>query len=430
MKILTIHNRYQHAGGEDEVFAAESRLLREAGHDVYEYVRANDDIVLGGPGGRVQLALDTVWARREQRALRQAIDRIAPDVAHLHNTLPLISPAAYHTCRAAGVPVVQTLHNYRLLCPSANHYRDGGPCEDCTTDGLHQAVRHACYRQSRAATGAVVAMLAFHRAIGTWSHMVDVYIALSDFARTRFIAGGLPADKVIVKPNFVDADPGSRDQPGDGALFVGRFWPEKGVRTLMHAWSRLTHPVMLDILGDGPDRAALEQLAPLNGTVRFHGRVPRATTQTAMKRAQFLVFPSEWYEGMPMTILEAFACGLPVIASRLGTMSEVVADGRTGLVFTPGDAADLAAKVEWARSHPDDMARMGRAARAEYLAKYTGARNIELLIAAYDQARATSPKAVASSVSASTHRLTSPANSRASRQQVCEVEDTAERHTA
>lgn len=386
MKILVIHNRYQHAGGEDEVFAAESRLLRDAGHEVHEYVRTNDDIVLGGPPARVGLALDTVWARQEQRTLRQTIDHVAPDVAHFHNTFPLISPAAYYTCRAAGVPVVQTLHNYRLLCPSANHYRNNGVCEDCTTSGLHHAVRHACYRGSRSATGAVTAMLMFHRGIGTWTRAVDVYIALSEFARGRFIAGGLPADKVVVKPNFVDTDPGLRDRAGDGALFVGRFWPEKGVGTLLQAWNRLSDPIRLDLLGDGPQRAQLEQLAPSNNTVCFHGRVPRATTLAAMKRAQFLVFPSEWFEGLPMTIVEAFACGLPVIASRLGTMGEVVEERRTGLLFTPGDAADLAAKVEWARSHPLEMAEMGRAARHTFEALYTAPRNLELLVSVYHRA--------------------------------------------
>jgi len=385
VKILVLHNRYQHAGGEDEVFAAESRLLRAAGHDVCEYVRTNDDIVVNGVGPRVRLALDTVWAGREQRSLRQVIARVRPDVAHFHNTFPLISPAAYYTCREAGVPVVQTLHNYRLLCPSANHYRAGTVCEACTTHGLHQAVRHACYRGSRAATGTVAAMLTFHRAIGTWNRLVDVYIALSAFARDKFIAGGLPPAKVVVKPNFVECDSPSRHEAGEGALFVGRFWPEKGVRTLLEAWRRLPQPVPLDLLGDGPERAELEALAPREA-VSFHGRVPRTTTLAAMRRAQFLVFPSEWYEGLPMTIVEAFACGLPVIASRLGTMSEVVTDGRTGLLFTPGDAVDLAAKVEWARSHPREMSEMGRAARVAFESTYTASRNLEALIGIYERA--------------------------------------------
>jgi glycosyltransferase involved in cell wall biosynthesis len=386
VKVLVVHNRYQHAGGEDEVFAAECRLLRDNGHDVHEYVRTNEEIVAVGPAARIRLAAGTVWARTEQRSLRDVIGRVAPDVAHFHNTFPLISPAAYYTCREAGVPVVQTLHNYRLLCPTAIHYRAGGVCEDCTTGGLQHAVRHACYRGSRGATGAVTAMLAFHRAIGTWTRAVDVYVALSEFARSRFIDGGLPADRIVVKPNFVDTDPGPRDVPGNGALFVGRFWPEKGIRTLVQAWNRLTHPIALDLFGDGPEREGLMQLASSNNNVRFHGRVPRAATLTAMKRAGFLVFPSEWFEGLPMTIVEAFACGLPVIASRLGTMADVVADGRTGLLFTPGDADDLARKVEWARTHPAEMAEMGRAARREFEAVYTAPRNLELLLDVYRRA--------------------------------------------
>jgi glycosyltransferase involved in cell wall biosynthesis len=386
VRILSIHNHYQHAGGEDEVFRAEAALLRAAGHEVVEYTRTNDDIAPGGVVSRVRLAANTVWARGEALAMRRKIRETAPDVAHFHNTLPLISPAAYYACRGAGIPVVQTLHNYRLLCPAATQFRAGQVCEACNEVGLLSSVRHACYRGSRGATATVAAMLAVHRMLGTWRDQVDVYIALSEFARSKFVAGALPPHKVVVKPNFVHPDPGPREGSGELVLFVGRLSSEKGVRTMLDAWTRLRRSTPLEVLGDGPDRTEMTRLAAAAAGVRIRGRVPRAEVLAALKRAQFLVFPSECYEGLPMTVLEAFACGVPVIASRLGTLAELVADRRTGLHFTAGDAADLAAKVDWALSHPQEMAAMGREARREFEARYTAARNLQIVTLIYERA--------------------------------------------
>jgi glycosyltransferase involved in cell wall biosynthesis len=393
LRCLLVHNRYQHAGGEDEVFRAEAELLRAAGHEVSEYRRANDEIALNGFVSRARLAATTIWSRESHRALAALLERERPDVAHFHNTLPLVSPSAYYACRDAGVPVVQTLHNYRLLCPAATLFREGQVCQECLEHSLARSVRYGCYRGSRAATAAVAAMLGAHRALGTWRDKVDVYIALTEFSRRKFTEAGLPAEKIVVKPNFVHPDPrslftvqaGRRTGAGEHALFVGRFWPEKGVRTMLEAWKRLRN-IPLDIIGDGPEHAEMEALAADADGVRFRGRLPREQTIAAIRQARFLVFPSEWYECFPMTILEAFAGSVPVIASRLGGMEEIVADGRTGLHFTAGDAEDLAAKVDWAWTHPREMAEMGRAARAEYEAKYTAARNYEMLMQIYERA--------------------------------------------
>jgi len=387
----------------------EKALLRAAGHRVVECIRDNAEIARYGLWEKGTLGLRTVWAWDSYRDIRALIRREKPDVAHFHNTFPLISPAAYYACRDAGVPVVQTLHNYRLLCPAATFYRDGRVCEECVEHGLWRGLMHGCYRQSRAATAVTAAMLAVHRWLGTWSKMVDCYIALTEFARAKFIEGGLPAEKIVVKPNFVYPDPMARNQssvisgqcsasgnpespipnpqPPRYALFVGRLSPEKGVRTLVAAWGRLNNRVPLEIVGDGPLRPELEACASRHGlsNVLFHGQRTTDYVLAALRRSRFLVFPSECYEGMPRTILEAFACGVPVIASRLGAMQEIVADGRTGLHFTAGDADDLAAKVEWAWTHPEEMRAMGRAARAEYEAKYTAERNYQLLLTIYER---------------------------------------------
>ena len=386
MRFLLVHNRYQRAGGEDAVFRAEAGLLGAAGHAVVEYVRANEEIAGTDLMSRAALATNTVWSRSSARALRRLLHRVRPDVAHFHNTLPLISPAAYYECRAAGVPVVQTLHNYRLICPAANLFRAGRICEECIDRGLHRGVRHACYRHSRSATGAVVAMLSMHRVLNTWRDAVDVYIALSHFARLKFIAAGLPADKVVVKPNFVDPDPGQREGPASGAVFIGRLSPEKGVRTMLEAWRRLEGKVPLEVIGDGPERPEMEALAKGLDNVRFRGHLPRQDAIATTRRARFLIFPSGCYEGFGMAIIEAFACGVPVIASRLGAMQEIVDEGRTGLHFTAGDASDLAAQIEWAWSHPMEMEAMGRAARAEFEAKYTAHRNYDMLMGIYTKA--------------------------------------------
>ena len=386
VKILVVHNRYRQAGGEDEVVRAETDVLRAAGHDVAEYGRTNDEIADDGLLSRARLAAGTVWSRATRVSLGDVLARFRPDVAHVHNTLPLISPAAYYTCRDAGVAVVQTLHNYRLLCPAASLFRAGRVCEECVDHGLIRGIRHRCYRGSRGATAAVATMLAVHRTIGTWRERVDAYIALSEFARDKFIAAGLPADKILVKPNFVHPDPGPRQCAGEDAVVVGRLSAEKGVRNVLDAWARLGQPLGLEIIGDGPERTRIEAVASQLRNVNVRGRLSREMTVAAMKRARFLIFPSECYEGLPMTVIEAYACGVPVIASRLGTTAEIVHDGQTGLHFNAGDAADLAAKVQWAWSHPNQLDEMGRAARAEFEAKYTAARNYDMLMSIYARA--------------------------------------------
>jgi glycosyltransferase involved in cell wall biosynthesis len=428
--VALLHNCYQQPGGEDGSTRVECLLLERAGHRVVEYHRSNDEIEQYGMWGKAMLGARTVWARDSYREVKELLARERPDVAHFHNTFPLISPATYYACREAGVPVVQTLHNYRLLCPAATFRQDGCICEECLADGLSHSLLYGCYRGSRAATATTALMLGVHRWLGTWNEMVDCYIALTEFSRRKFVEGGLPAEKIVVKPNFVYPDPFvdcsggpvadcmaadgkcdseirvqgptfssrpssiiNRQSPGY-ALFVGRLSPEKGARTLLRAWQHVGKGIPLRVLGDGPLRQPLEEQAARHGLSRvsFHGYLAPDRVIPVVKHARFLVFPSESYEGMPRTILEAFACGVPVIASRLGAMQEIIADGRTGLHFTPGDAEDLAAKVAWAWTHPEEMRIMGPAARAEYEAKYTAERNYQALMDIYVRVATTSPK--------------------------------------
>ena len=247
-------------------------------------------------------------------------------------------------------------------------------------------VVHACYRGSRAASAVVAAMLVVHRLLGTWTQKVDMYIALTEFARQKFIEGGLPADKVAVKPNFVHPDPGLGEGRGGFALFVGRLSQEKGFDTLLAAWERLQGRVPLKIVGDGPLASEVAAAVGRLEGVEWLGRKPREEVLDLMKRSSFLILPSKVYENFPMIIAEGFATGSPIVASNLGAMASLIEHGRTGLHFHPGDPGDLAAQVEWLLSHPEALARMRKEARAEYEAKYTAERNYQMLIEIYERA--------------------------------------------
>ena len=387
MKILLCHNYYQHPGGEDSVYLAERDLLTHFGHQVQEYIRRNEEVHVDGCWSKVSLGLQTIWADQSSREIRTLLKREKPDIVHFHNTFPLISPAAYYPCRDAGVPVIQTVQNYRLVCPAASLYRNGHPCRECLDHSLWRGVQHKCYRQSRSVTGTVALMLAFHRWRQTWSEMVDRYIVTTEFVRNKLVEGGLPAEKITVKTNFIFPDPGMREGTGEYALCVSRLVPEKGVRTVLEAFKRMPNTIPLRIVGDGPLRSELE--AQRNGqnlsNVRFEGWLPRQRGLESMSGARFLISASEWFEPFGMNIVEAFACGVPVITSSSGGPQEIVEAGRTGMHFRAGDPDDLAVKVQWAWGHPVEMEAMGKAARAEYEAKYSGERNYQLLMKIYDE---------------------------------------------
>lgn len=385
LKIVAVHNRYQERGGEDEVFEGEAQLLADRGCTVKTITEpASDPRSLKE---KYDVALNCIWSKPSHEKFLNLLREERPDVVHIHNFFPGISPSVYYACREAGIPVVQTIHNYRIICPSATLYRDGKICEECMEHGPWRGVRYGCYRDSRLGTAAIALMIQTHRKRDTWTEMVDCYVTLTEFARQKMIAGGLPADKIAVKPNFLLRDPGRRTARGEYALFVGRLADLKGIPTMLAAWERLDEAVPLIIAGDGPFRAEMEAEIVRRGlsNVLYRGRLSRQDTLDAMKNARFLLFPSGWYEGFPMTIVEAFACGLPVICSRLGSMQEIVNDGVTGLHFTTGDADDLAAKVSWAWKCPDGTDAMGKAARREFENRYTPARNYEMLIEIYEK---------------------------------------------
>jgi glycosyltransferase involved in cell wall biosynthesis len=387
-KILLVHNHYQQKGGEDVVFSSERDLLIRAGNEVITYERYNDEILNYSDLQKIKFSTQTIWGGDAIRELDQLLLSERPKIVHFHNTFPLISLAAYSACKDRGAAVVQTLHNFRFLCPEARFFRKGASCELC----LHKAlawpgVIHACYHNSMFQTGIIAAMLAYHRFIKTLEQQVNRYIALSNFSRQKFIEGGLPSKKIVVKPNFVYPDPDGKLGDGRYALVIGRLSPEKGIATLMKAWEALPH-IPLKILGNGPLLPFVQGFIKGKNinSIEILGWQSRETVIALLREASFLIFPSACYENFPMTIIEAYACGAPVIATRLGAATNIILEGVTGLFFEPGDEESLIEKVVWAWNHPNEIIEMGARARKEYETSYTAQKNYELLMKIYEQA--------------------------------------------
>lgn len=358
LRVLVAHNVYQQRGGEDAVVEAEVKLLRDHGHEVIEYLRFNDDIAQLSP---TAAAGQTLWSQRTRREIALELSRQRIDLVHCHNTFPLISPSIYWAADAAKIALVQTLHNFRLLCPQAMFLRDGRVCEDCLGHLPWRAVVHGCYRGSRLQSSVVVGMLGLHRSLGTYRDKVTLYIALNEFCRRKFIEGGLPAERIRIKPNFVEGPAVPGRSAREGFLFVGRLSPEKGVDLLVQAAQRMPQ-LPVRVAGTGPLQGLLQQAT----SVTPLGRLAANEVFDEMARARALVLPSVCYESFPRTLVEAYASGLPVIASRMGPMIELVEHGVTGLLFDPGDVDDLVRVLGWAQTHRDEMASMGESARKVY----------------------------------------------------------------
>lgn len=389
MKVLTLHTHYQQPGGEDQSFVSETALLREQGHDVQTLIFHNRDLESMAVWRQAWV---TLWNQKAYRRTRAAIQKHRPLLVHINNTFPLASPGVLHAAKAEGVPMVMSLRNYRLLCVNGLFFQDGQPCEQCLGRLPWRGAIHGCYRNSRAASTVVAGMLALHRRLCTWRH-VDGYIALTEFARQKFLEAGFPSEKVSVKPNFVHRDPFCGDGRGGYALFVGRLSAEKGIDTLLAAWSLPGRKVRLKVIGDGPLRTYVEQIAKNTQEVEYLGSKNPEAVSSLMAEATFLVFPSMCYETFGRVAMEAFATGTPVLAANIGAVREITNNGRTGLHFHPGDPTDLAAKVEWILSHPAELAHMRTEARREYEVKYTAERNYQILMEIYDKAIANHRKA-------------------------------------
>jgi glycosyltransferase involved in cell wall biosynthesis len=382
--ILLIHNYYQsHApSGEDIAFHEDERLLRSKGHKITLFTRHNDEINQFSSLSKLAFTYKVSWSRQSYTEIEQLIKRNKPDIAHIHNTFPLISPSIYYALHKYGIPIVQVIHNYRLFCASGIFYRKNKICEECLEHGDIRAIIHGCYRNSRIQTLPIVFMHQVHRWLKTWTKQVDMYIALTDFSRQKLILGGLPEERIAIKPNFFSSIPEPSHKHENYAVFLGRLTAEKGVRTLIKAWENLKD-IPIKIIGDGVLKNEVIFAAKNNPSIEFLGHIPNEQCLELLKHSMFMVMPSEWFEGFPMTIREALAYGKPVIASRMGAMAELINDGRTGLLFETGNSEDLISKVRWLVDHKDTAITMGKSARLEFESKYTAEKNYDILMEIY-----------------------------------------------
>ncbi len=384
VKILLCHNFYRSPGGEDHVYHDEGWLLEQHGHEVIRFERDNVSI---SEMGRLKLAKTTLWSRECYQQIFDLVQQHRPEVVHFHNTFPLISASGYDAAQRAGAAVVQTMHNFRTICPGSTLLRNNAVCEKCVTKTLSiPSVIHKCYHDSHSASAVVAISSAYHSLRGTWNRSVNRYIALTNHSRQIFITGGLHPAKVAVKPNFVRPDPGVVRSDGTHAVFVGRLAIEKGVLTLLEAWERLGRDIPLKIIGDGPLNEDVIRAQQSNPQVSWLGRLPFDRVLEEVGRARVLVCPSIWYETFGRSMIEAFATGTPVVASNIGSMQELVTDGKTGLHFRVGDAGDLAAKILKVFDDQTFFDEACKAARAEFEQRYTAEKNYEMLMAIYAQA--------------------------------------------
>ncbi|WP_054939099.1 glycosyltransferase [Paenibacillus ihuae] len=387
-RVLLIHNYYQQSGGEDKVVAQEAELLRSRGIEVQIYSVHNDDLKNQGTAGKVKTALSAAWSPSAYKKIKQQLLDMKPDVVHVHNFFPLISPSVYYACNRMGVPVVQTLHNYRLLCPAATFLRDGSVCEKCLHGSLIHSVINGCYRGSKVETLPVVSMIAMNQLLGTWNNKVDRYIALTEFSRNKFVEGGIPAERITVKPNFISTVAHST-VPETGAgkymLYVGRISAEKGVKNLLKAWSGLANKDCTELLvvGDGPEKEKLEDQYS-GGSIHFLGNQPGEKVLELMSEARYLVVPSIWYEGFPMTIVEAYSVGTPVLCSRIGSLQEIVPEGVTGFQFAHDDIGNMASVLRQALDY-EEYPRLRETVKERFNALYTEEANFIALSQIYDE---------------------------------------------
>lgn len=367
MRVLFLHSRYLSGpvSGENRVVEDEVSLLRGAGHEVG--VLSAEPIV-GSRADRLRTAGSAVTSRRAARQVRDAVRERSVDVVHVHNVFPTLSPAVLPSAHEAGAAVVMTLHNYRLMCLPATFLRDGRICEDCLGATTLRGVRHACYRESRGASAILAASLELHRATGSFD-AVTRFLAVGDFVKAKHVEAGIDGTRILVKPNFVSAQE-RRSGPGDRFLFIGRLASEKGLDTVLRAWERAPAAAALDVVGSGPDEEALRAMASSDPRVRFLGQVEPDRIPGMLAGARALLVPSRWYEAAPRTIVEAYASGVPVIASDIGALPDSVEHAVSGFLVPP-EHADAWAEAVGSLLDDETSERLGDGAHGRWREQYS-----------------------------------------------------------
>jgi len=347
MKILHVHNYYQIPGGEKQTVNKQKELLEENGNRVILHCRNNKEILNYSLSQKISFPFHVIYNSKTVKEIREIVEREKPDIAHIHNVFPLISPSIYYVLKNMKIPVVQTVHSYRFLCSNGLFLNnDGKICERCKNGNFFNAMLRKCYRDSYLQTFGMAFTLCLHRKLRTFTNKIDFFIAPSNFLRKKLIEGGIPEKKIVVRPHFVKCGEIKPSYEFDNyVVYMGRLSREKGLFALLRAWKKIS--ITLKIIGEGPIRNELENFVSQAeiSNVEFLGFIGGPKRFSILKKAMFMVFPSEWYESFGYTIIESFACGTPVIASRIGGPQELVENGVTGFLFQPGNTKDLLQKI-------------------------------------------------------------------------------------
>jgi glycosyltransferase involved in cell wall biosynthesis len=387
-KVLVAHNFYRVAArsGEDAVYGTEGAMLERAGLEVVRFEKHSEAIYQEGVTAKIRAASDASYSKSVYRELTQLLQTTRPDLAHFHAHFPLLSPSAFQACIDSGIPVVVTLHNFRLNCAAGTLFRDSMICEKCWGASPWPAVRHRCYQHSFLASAAAVRAQFAYRELITRGVWINQYVALTEFARGKHIEIGVPKERITVKGNTVANPPRMGAGTGDYALYVGRLGPEKGVRTILEAWELLGSAApKLKMAGEGPlAQEILSKTAASNLNIELLGPLPRPSVMELMKNARMLVFASRWYEGFPLVIVESLACGTPVLGSRIGGIPELIIEGVTGTLVPPADAKALAQGVlrlsQLLAAHGD----MRASCRNEFDRRHSPDQNLRELLGIYN----------------------------------------------
>ncbi|MFB6749977.1 glycosyltransferase [Streptomyces sp. NPDC056353] len=388
MHVLVVHNRYNSAqpSGENNVVDQEVALLRGAGHRVGVFERRSDDIAGRSLPGKVAVPLLVPWNPAVRRELAARLRAERPDVVHVHNVFPLLSPSVLAACADAGVPAVATLHNYTQVCPPGTLQREGRSCTECVGAATPlPAVRHGCYRNSRLATVPLAVGLSLNRR--RWWSGVERFFCISAAQRDVLVAAGMPAERLAVKHNFVPDPDARRSGTGEHVLYLGRLAEAKGVRLLMAAWDEVAAGggvgVPLVIAGTGPLEGEVTAWAAGRDDVHCVGLYDPEQCRRAVARSVAVVAPSTWLEAFGLVVVEAMAAGVPTVAAGHGAFVELVEDGVTGLLHRPGETDSLAACLRRITAEPDRNRRMGLAARRRYEQGFSPAVGLERLVEGY-----------------------------------------------
>ena len=380
MKILFVHNFYKVQGGEETVVQNEINMLKNAGHEVKLFAITNESI--NGFFGKLLVFLETPFSVRSFYKTKRALREFSPDVVHVHNYFPLISPSVFYACSRAGIPVVHTLHNYRAICPTALLMNDGHVNETSVLGSPWWALPHKEYRNSYLGTFALSFMIWLQRQIGTWTSKVDAYICLTEFSKEIYVRAGWPKNKLFLKPNFINDSQITTDFDVEisepYALYVGRLSDEKGVDLILDAWKGMS--MKLVVIGDGPLKTLM---SPELGNIVYLGKQPKDKVLGYINNCQFLIMASTWYEGLPMVLIEAFAMRKPALVPKLGGMAEVVLDGVNGVHFTPGSSESLRKHALTLAADPVLCSKMGKSARGIFDSSYSEEVNLRLLTDIY-----------------------------------------------